>query len=131
AALGSLTSVFANVAPNPHGGCEGDSGGPLFASINGAAPTIIGVMSVINSNCAADSSYSRVDVDLAWVEATIRQYDPAGAPADGGVRPPLPDATPAGDRPPGPPDAARVVDTAGTSGGGGMGSAGAAGGAGG
>jgi Trypsin len=64
------------VSAGPAFTCEGDSGGPALA---GGA--IVGVTS--SGDCATVSRHTRVDVDAAFIDATIAATAPsAGAPGD-------------------------------------------------
>jgi secreted trypsin-like serine protease len=87
APLATVSQLLLSVAPNAHGACEGDSGGPLLLD-DGQGEALIGVASfVTNPACLRDSFYQRVDTQLAWLDEQLAKYDPAGmAPAaDGGA----------------------------------------------
>jgi secreted trypsin-like serine protease len=82
APLAMVSRLLLSVAQNPHGSCEGDSGGPLLLD-DGQGEALVGVASfVTNPACLRDSYYQRVDTQLAWLDAQIQKYDPGGmAPA--------------------------------------------------
>lgn len=50
--------------------CNGDSGGPAFATIGGRE-TLIGVTSYGFIFCIAAANYTRVDVQLPWIDANL------------------------------------------------------------
>jgi hypothetical protein len=98
APLAQVSRLLLSIAPNEHGACEGDSGGPLLLD-DGRGESIVGVGSfVVNPACRRDSFYQRLDTQLAWVDEQIRKYDPdaSAPPSDGSAG----DAGPGG-----PPDA--------------------------
>jgi hypothetical protein len=87
APLATVSPILLSLAPNAHGACNGDSGGPLLLD-DGGGESIIGVASfVVNPPCQRDSFYQRLDTQLAWIDEQIRKYDPPGgaAPADAGL----------------------------------------------
>ena len=52
------------------GTCEGDSGGPLLAMVDGA-PAIVGVTSFGDQACTSYGAYTRTDAEIAFVKAHI------------------------------------------------------------
>ncbi|HEY4242586.1 MAG TPA: S1 family peptidase [Kofleriaceae bacterium] len=52
------------------GKCEGDSGGPSFAMINGVQ-TIVGITSFGDENCAIMGADTRIDAEKTWLLAQI------------------------------------------------------------
>jgi hypothetical protein len=98
APIAQISKTLVLIGPNPHGACNGDSGGPmLFDDGNGEA--IIGIGSFVDdTTCRRNSYYQRVDTQTAWIDEQIQKYDPTGTPptADAGAAP----------------DAARTVDAA-------------------
>jgi hypothetical protein len=87
APLAQVSNILLTIAPNAHGVCEGDSGGPMLLD-DGQAESIIGVGSFVDAPaCRRDSFYQRVDTQLAWIDEQIQKYEPGGTapPADGGV----------------------------------------------
>jgi secreted trypsin-like serine protease len=74
------------IAANPHGTCNGDSGGPLLLD-SGAGEAVIGVVSFGDDQaCLTNSFFQRIDTQVAWVDQQIARFDPGFLPAaDGGV----------------------------------------------
>jgi MYXO-CTERM domain-containing protein len=74
------------IGANPHGTCNGDSGGPLLLD-SGAGESIIGVVSFGDDQaCLTNSFFQRLDTQVAWVDQQIARFDPGFLPAvDGGV----------------------------------------------
>src|SRR6185436_12393292 len=113
APLAQVSRLLLAIDPNPHGACEGDSGGPLLLDDGKGGESIIGVGSfVVNPACRRDSFYQRLDTQLDWVDAQIRMYDPQGGTptgTDGGASdsgaPAPSDAAAPDPTPPGRPDA--------------------------
>jgi hypothetical protein len=104
APLADVTRLLLAIAPNPHGACEGDSGGPLLLD-DGKGESIVGIASfVTNPACLRASYYQRVDTQLAWLDQQIQKYDPGGTapPADAGAA--ASDGAPARMPDAGPPD---------------------------
>lgn len=52
------------------GACHGDSGGPLLARRDGQW-VVLGALSKGSESCRGLDSYDRIDVAVAWIEATI------------------------------------------------------------
>jgi secreted trypsin-like serine protease len=86
APLATVSPLLLSIAPNAHGACEGDSGGPLLID-DGQGEAIAGVGSfVANPACLRDSFYQRLDTQVAWLDQQIQKYDPRGMePADAGA----------------------------------------------
>jgi hypothetical protein len=61
------------VAPAPSQPCEGDSGGPAFATVNGA-DTMVGIVSHGDGQCAAHAFYTRVDTYRAFIDGAIAAF---------------------------------------------------------
>jgi V8-like Glu-specific endopeptidase len=82
---GSLSRVI-EFDDTRHNTCEGDSGGPAFATIDGVE-TIIGVTSVggqANGRCQGQSLDSRVDLYVDdFIQPFLTMYDPPLAPKPG------------------------------------------------
>ena len=74
AKLEAIDVMTADALPS---GCEGDSGGPALVSLNGVE-TIVGVIShgTVIDSCKSSSFADRVDVDSAFVDSYVNQYDP-------------------------------------------------------
>ena len=70
-------------------GCEGDSGGPLFVTMNGKE-TLAGVIShgTASENCAGASYVERVDIENDFLAPIVAQYDPPPAEDAGPPTPP-------------------------------------------
>jgi len=83
APLAEVSPLLLSIAPNEHGACIGDSGGPLLFD-DGKGESIVGVASfVTNPACLRSSFYQRVDTQLAWIDEQIQKYDPGGVPTPG------------------------------------------------
>jgi V8-like Glu-specific endopeptidase len=87
APIAAVSRLLIRIAPNPHGTCHGDSGGPLLMD-NGAGEAVIGVVSFGNdAACRRDSYFQRLDTQVEWVDAQIKKYDPGVTIPDGGAAP--------------------------------------------
>jgi V8-like Glu-specific endopeptidase len=80
--LASLTATELDFAPSPSQTCEGDSGGPAFATVGGVE-AIVGVTSSGDASCAAMARDMRVDAYAAtfiapWIAATAEGAAGAG-----------------------------------------------------
>jgi secreted trypsin-like serine protease len=86
APIAQLSKTLVLIAPNPHGACNGDSGGPMLFDFGGGE-TIVGIGSFVDdTTCRGSSYYQRVDTQTAWIDEQIQKYDPAATPtSDGGV----------------------------------------------
>ena len=81
--VASLTATELTFAPSPSQTCEGDSGGPAFATVGGVE-AIVGVISSGDAQCAAMARDLRVDAYAAsfvtpWLAATA---EGAAGPGD-------------------------------------------------
>lgn len=73
--------VFASGASGAGGHCDGDSGGPSYATIGGRE-VLIGVHTWGPASCSGDNHDARVDRELAWIaERTDGEVAIAPAPA--------------------------------------------------
>jgi V8-like Glu-specific endopeptidase len=107
APIAQISNLLIVVAPNAHGSCEGDSGGPMLLD-DGQGESIVGIASFVdNGNCTRNSFYQRVDTQLAWLDGQLAKYGTAGPPPDAAADTRPPSAADAGapDSPPPPPDA--------------------------
>jgi len=96
APLAEVSQLLLSIAPNEHGACIGDSGGPLLLD-DGKGESIVGVASfVTNPACLRSSFYQRLDTQLEWIDEQIQKYDPDGipTPGDGGAPVPTDGGTP-------------------------------------
>jgi len=87
APIAQINGTLIAIAPNAHGSCPGDSGGPMLIN-DGRGESIVGIASFVdNPSCLRDSFFQRVDTQLAWVDQQIKKYDPGGLPPvpDGGA----------------------------------------------
>jgi MYXO-CTERM domain-containing protein len=115
APIAQISRTLILIGVNPHGTCNGDSGGPLLLD-TGAGEAIIGVVSFGDDQaCLTNSFFQRLDTQVAFVDQQIAKFDPTSVPADGGQPPGdagtdvRPDATA---RPEPPPDASLPPDLA-------------------
>ncbi len=83
ATLGALTDDTLTFAPSPSQTCEGDSGGPAFASIGGGAEAIVGVTSSGDPGCDVMASDMRVDAYAQDFIAPFLAATAAGAAGAG------------------------------------------------
>lgn len=72
-----LDAIDVATAAAQPSGCEGDSGGPALVTMNGVE-TIVGVISHGDylSDCLASSYADRVDLESAFIDSYVNQYDP-------------------------------------------------------
>jgi MYXO-CTERM domain-containing protein len=97
ASVGQIGRNLILIGANPHGTCNGDSGGPLLMD-TGRGEAIVGVVSFGDDQaCLTNSFFQRLDTQVAWVDEQIARFD--GPAADGGAA--VPDA--------GRPDVARAA----------------------
>lgn len=71
------TKLF--VADPANNTCSGDSGGPVFMTINGKE-TIVGITSYGDEACAQGGYSTRVDTELGFVEPYVLANDPPALP---------------------------------------------------
>jgi V8-like Glu-specific endopeptidase len=95
APIAEISRVLIAIGEHPHLTCSGDSGGPLFLTMNGVE-SIIGVTSFGDKDCQRAAYFQRMDTQMAWVDQQLKKYDPAGAP-DGGAPAPSDAAPPVAD----------------------------------
>jgi len=67
--------------PSPSQTCEGDSGGPAFATIDGKE-LVIGITSSGDTDCKAYGNDMRMDVFVPWVAGYSKAYRAPAAPAE-------------------------------------------------
>src|SRR5262249_10205695 len=68
--IGSDTNLLCFSQTNNRGTCSGDSGGPAFAVIDGK-PTVVGVTSFGDTQCADYGAETRVDVEQPFLVAHV------------------------------------------------------------
>jgi len=107
--LGSNGDLICFDQTDGRGSCNGDSGGPAFASVDGV-PTVVGVTSFGDQYCHYFGAYTRIDAELEFLEGFLPQPT---CEVDGGTC----DGTPFGlgdaGVPPSSPDAGAMLDAGG------------------
>jgi hypothetical protein len=79
--IAEVQRTYIRIAANPHGACNGDSGGPLLMKRADGREAVIGVVSFgDDEHCLQSSYFQRLDTQLAWVDEQIAKYDPPAAP---------------------------------------------------
>lgn len=76
-----LDSVYATIdGMGTRGVCFGDSGGPLMVLASDSTVRVIGTLSYGDPSCVGQDSFTRTDLQLAWIEAIIGPIVLDGAP---------------------------------------------------
>ncbi len=80
------TLVQNGMSTGPHGVCHGDSGGP--AMFEGEASVFAVASRAEGATCSNGSYFSRVDADLAFINAKVAAAPSSGSGGSGGTTPP-------------------------------------------
>src|SRR5579871_1800958 len=75
--VNQLYQAFIYLGDAQHNTCEGDSGGPAFAMLNGIEQ-IVGITSFGDQGCTMGGYDTRVDQYAAFIDDYIQQNDPNG-----------------------------------------------------
>jgi secreted trypsin-like serine protease len=71
ASVDNMNSLLVEVGSTAHGTCNGDSGGPAFATIGGVE-TIIGVTSFGSTDCTGGGFDTRIDKYVSFINSHLQ-----------------------------------------------------------
>ncbi|MBK9071081.1 MAG: trypsin-like serine protease [Myxococcales bacterium] len=89
-------ACYSQAAPNASGKCNGDSGGPSFATVGGVQK-VVGVTSFGDASCTGYGADIQVDAELAFLQPVLTNWALPGNPPPGGNPPAEPPGQAPGD----------------------------------